>query len=456
MRVSFRGHACARIRESRSRVKLGITATTLWLLTTILAQPLLAAPGDLDPSFGVGGKLASDVSPGFEQLDDATLDADGRIVTVGQDIGLFAAVVARYLPDGTLDSSFSGDGVATLDDPFAPEVDSPGGVGIQASGRIIMGFTGGCPFSGLCWIIAGYEVDGDLDPTFGTNGLVSINPPGADAWLTDLVVDANDGITASGYARGGRDFAVARLDEAGFRDPTFGGTGLITTRFANWPWATADSVAIDSRDRVIVGGAVCRTLFGYRCAFAAARFQADGTLDRTFSDNGKTVVRFPHKLGAYARGVTVAPDDKVLLVGEVFVSRQSSSFGTVRLRTNGRSDSTFSLDGKVVTDFVAGRRDGASSIAMQDGRILVGGFAGGLFENGRFAIVRYVPTGRRDTTFGGDGRVTTRFDARAAPDRIEALLVQADGKVIAAGLASIGDFDHDWNELFGVARYLAS
>jgi hypothetical protein len=51
-------------------------------------------------------------------------------------------------------------------------------------------------------------------------------------------------------------------------------------------------------------------------------------------------------------------------------------------------------------------------------------------------------------------KVTTRFDPRALSDRIQELLVLSDGKLLAAGQASIGDFNHDWNVLFGLARYL--
>lgn len=420
------------------------------------AQPLWAAPGDLDPAFGTGGKVASDVSAGPEDLDDATLDPDGRVVAVGQDFGLFAATVVRYKPDGTLDLSFSGDGLATLDDPFGSEVDSPGGVSIQSTGRIVVGLTTGCPGQsfGLCWVVAGYEVDGDLDPTFGSNGLVALDFQGDEEWLLDLTLGPNDEIVLSGSARRGRRFAVARLSPDGEPDPSFGGDGKATARFAR-PWAQATSVAIDSAGRVIAAGAVCHDYLSARCLFAASRFRADGVLDTAFSGNGKVVFRFPNRARGYANAVAVRSDDTIVLAGEVARTLgRRSSFGIARLLVDGRLDSSFSRDGLIATDFFPERRDGALSVALQpDGKVVAAGFAGGFLVNGRFAVVRYWPRGSRDMSFGGDGKVTTRLDpAGDVSDRAEAVLVQSDGKLVVAGDATLGNF----NYVFGLVRYLGS
>jgi uncharacterized delta-60 repeat protein len=111
------------------------------------------------------------------------------------------------------------------------------------------------------------------------------------------------------------------------------------------------------------------------------------------------------------------------------------------LTAGGDLDTSFGDDGKVTTR-VTRQGNSATAVAIQpDGRIVVAGTSFG--ANGRFALARYRPNGGLDRTFGGDGRVTTNFTNGA--DAAHALAIQADGKIVVAG--SSGDDD------FAVARY---
>jgi len=118
------------------------------------------------------------------------------------------------------------------------------------------------------------------------------------------------------------------------------------------------------------------------------------------------------------------PDGKILVAGGN-VNAQVEDFCLARFDTNGRLDTTFGGgSGRVITDFTSLRWDEAHSIIVQkDGKILVGG-------SGAFALARYNPDGSLDTTFSGDGKVISDFGTE-----IESLFLQSDGKILAGGNA---------------------
>ena len=172
-------------------------------------------------------------------------------------------------------------------------------------------------------------------------------------------------------------------------------------------------------------------------------FGASGSLDPTFGTGGKVTTDFSAGEDA-ARAVVVQPDGKIVVAG-----RTSGDFALARYNSNGTLDSTFGTGGKVTTDF-AGGQDGAGGLALQpDGKIVVaGGAASGLHSD--FAIARYNANGTLDATFGNGGKVTTDFSG--SEDVAFGVVIQTDGKIVAAGAAShvvAGAVNTD----FGLARY---
>jgi len=143
----------------------------------------------------------------------------------------------------------------------------------------------------------------------------------------------------------------------------------------------------------------------------------------------------------YGRGVAIQADGKVVVAGE-----DGADFATVRYQTNGILDTSFDTDGKVTTNF--GNTDAAKSVIVQsDGKIIVGGSA---YDGSKynFALARYKSDGSLDTTFDSDGKVTTSFGSYDS--EVYAVIVQSDGKIVAAGYANNGT-DKD----FALARYNA-
>jgi uncharacterized delta-60 repeat protein len=132
--------------------------------------------------------------------------------------------------------------------------------------------------------------------------------------------------------------------------------------------------------------------------------------------------------------VAVQADGKILVAGTASGTGSfDSDFALARYNIDGSLDSSFGDDGRVTTDF-AGRVDRAFAVAVQaDGKIVVAGYSydSGIFDSSDFALVRYNTDGSLDTSFGGDGRVTSDFAGSA--DIANAVAVQADGKIVVAG-----------------------
>ena len=128
----------------------------------------------------------------------------------------------------------------------------------------------------------------------------------------------------------------------------------------------------------------------------------------------------------------------------------AKNFALARYNPNGSLDTTFSGDGKQTTDF--GGVDGANAVALQgDGKIVAAGFAAR--DRADFALARYSPNGSLDTTFSGDGKQTTNVgvvDSDGGSERGSGVALQGDGKIVAAGLGRGLSQTDD----FAVARYL--
>jgi uncharacterized delta-60 repeat protein len=267
---------------------------------------------------------------------------------------------------------------------------------------------------------------GDPDPSFGGDGLVTTNlTPGVDA-ARGVAVQADGKIVVAGRtAGGGGQFAVARYTVAGVLDTTFSGDGKVATNFTLQN-DEAFAVALEADGKIVVAGLAAHN--GGR--FALARYNADGTLDHGFSGDGRVVTDFTAGRLDVAHALAIQGDGKIVAAGEADV--HGGQFAVARYDTDGTLDTTFSGDGSAHTN-VSALFDQANGVAVQaDGRIVLAGFAGGA---GRFALVRFTTAGTLDPTFGGDGRVVP--DVRGFAN---AVAIQPNGKIVAAGGGMNGSF----------------
>jgi uncharacterized delta-60 repeat protein len=334
---------------------------------------------------------------------------------------------ARRRADGTLDTTFGDRGIVMTN--FTPENDVANGVAIQSDGKIVVAGQAG---NGPRFVLARYTSDGALDPSFGGDGKVSTSftTTGGDA-ATAVAIQADGKIVAGGIAHVNctcEKFALARYDSSGRLDTSFGGDGKATVHFKGGGELRAMAIGSDGRI-VVVGGGVPDV-----DRFEVARFNADGTLDSTFDGDGKVKTNMGEGEES-ATGVAIQPNGKVVVVGYTDLPHEAGDvgpgkFAVARYEADGTLDQMFGNNGRVTTVF---RTDAAArGVAIQsEGRIVVVGVVGG--AGGRFALARYERNGTLDATFGGDGKVTTNFSSDE--DGASAVAIQNDGKIVVGGHA---------------------
>ncbi len=352
--------------------------------------------GTLDTTFSVDGKVTLDI--GLNDFGSGiALQADGKILISGATHNDFASngdvALARYNANGSLDTSFSGDGIVTT--PIGG--DAVCRVTVQPDGRIVVG-----GFSNGDFAVARYTADGTLDTTFSGDGIVTTNIGGED-YGSGLALQTDGKILLAGSTWTGdsqANFALLRYNADGSLDTNFSGDGIVTTDINYRDQGLGMTVQADGK--ILVVGESDGD-------FAVVRYNADGSLDTSFSGDGKVTT----DIGDYDSGwsVTALSDGKILVAGYAYggidqpfhlqsdgmilVGDRSSDFALVRYNSDGTLDTTFDGDGKVTTDF--GGNDIIFSMAVQsDGKIVVSGTS-----NGDFALARYNTDGSLDTSFSG-------------------------------------------------------
>jgi uncharacterized delta-60 repeat protein len=377
--------------------------------------------GSLDTGFSGDGKQTTEFGSSGDRAHGVAIQADGKIVAVGESLGSsgFDFALARYNPNGSLDTSFSGDGKQTTDSGGS---EAASGVKLQSDGKIVAVGSDDADFA-----LARYNPNGSLDTTFSGDGKQTTDFGGSDG-ARGVALQADGKIVAVGIAGGnGSSFAVARYNPNGTLDATFSDDGKQTTSFGGY-FDGAAAVALQADGKIVAVGHAGAA----NGDFALTRYNPNGSLDTTFSGDGKQTTDFGNDDGA--RAVALQADGKIVVVG------RSADVALARYNPNGSLDTTFSGDGKQTID-LGGFGHGASAVALQaDGKIVVGGSACSSGVCGDFALARYNPNGSLDTTFSGDGKQTTNLGDAA--EGVTGVAIQGDGKIVAAGSGGpdFGDF----------------
>jgi len=350
--------------------------------------------GLLDPTFGSGGTAINSFGSGGQSITDVKVLPDGKLLTAGTvnfpNNSEFNA--ARYNADGTLDTSFGSGGLATVGFKHGGGVARAAAVQPGSGGKILL----------------------------------------------------------AGSAAGSRSaqFGVVRLNPNGTLDTTFGGKtggGTVTAG----PSASYNNVAYsmamlpDGSGKFVLAGLTTQVSNAVG-PISLARFNADGTLDTTFGNNGTVLSTVSGLAGGgspYRHFINVAVDTggRIMVAG---ISPNARHFLVARFTPNGSLDTSFGAAGTgVVTTDISGSGGGdyAFSLALEgDGKILVGGFSQPPNSWVATALVRYTPDGRLDTTFNGNGIVTAYSTTSSAPGffsfaEADGLVIQPDGKIVTAG-----------------------
>jgi uncharacterized delta-60 repeat protein/uncharacterized repeat protein (TIGR01451 family) len=396
-------------------------------LVVAMANPAAAPPGDLDTTFDGDGLVTTNFAAAAEARGLA-IQGDGKIVVAGRvdAPGSRDFALARYNADGSLDPAFDTDGKVTTD--FDAGLDFGYAVAIQADGKIVT--AGYADVSGTRdFALARYNPDGSLDTAFDTDGKVTTDFAGSADVAWGMAIQGDGKIVVAGLAdiSGTGDFALARYNPDGSLDTAFAGDGRVTTDFDAGSSDLAYAVALQSDGKIVAAGVA---VISGTNDFALARYNTDGSLDTTFDGDGLTTTDFGAGLDQ-ASAVAIQGDGKIVAVGRADIAG-AFDFPLARYNPDGSLDTSFDGDGKVTTDF-AGDIDLAYGVAIQgDGKIVAAGRAV-VSGNRRFALARYNADGSLDTIFSGDGKVTTDFAGSFA--QAYGVAIQGDRKIVAAGFA---------------------
>ena len=429
--------------RSRIAAFAGLLTTTV-----VVGSALAVTPGDLDAGFGSGGKVTTGIErSGSDEAQAVAVQTDGKIVAAGRSGDDFAVV--RYNANGSLDSSFGGDGIATVG--FGGEVADPRAVAIQANGKVVVAGSVFPPFQlggqePGDFALARFNANGSLDATFGGDGTQTTDfAAGSADGGEDVAIQADGRIVVAGFSApvdGPSDFAVARYNANGSLDATFSGDGKQTTDFVANSFDTGRGVAIQADGAIVLAGrSTDHETFE---DFALARYEADGDLDPTFSGDGKLLPG----IGGEASDVAIASAGAIVAAGMA----GDNDFAVARFEPDGDFDPSFGGGTEVTTDF--GGNERANAVAIQPGGeiVLAGGAgpSGSDFPAGDFALARYEADGDLDLTFSGDGIQTTDFGAGSAAGRDMAL--QSDGAIVVAGAVGFEPFSEAGSD-FVLTRY---
>lgn len=363
------------------------------------------APGSLDPSFSGSGVVTTAVGTSADQANALALQPDGKIIAAGFSQGStldFALV--RYSPDGSLDTGFGSGGKVTT--AVGASLTS---LALQPDGKIVAagrGWNG----SNYVFELARYLPNGSLDTSFGNGGIVVTAVPSADAGIFAVALQPDGKIVVAGDVYSVFDeFALARYEPNGSLDTSFGSGGTVETAFTSAN-AVASGLALQSNGKIVVAG--YSSPDPRHTSFALARFNPNGSLDTGFGSGGKLTTSIGGS-DDEAFAVALQPDGEIVVAGESYVSPQYR-FALARYKPDGSLDVSFGSGGTVTTAVAnASPGDYAYALALQpDGKIVAAGDAyGGLGYE--FALARYNANGSLDSSYGSGGKLTTTIGAGA-------------------------------------------
>lgn len=397
------------------------------------SEPVTAAftdSGALDAAFGAGGYCVHPFTPDVFHPGAIALGSNDQVAVAGNvSIDgmnvIFDMGVVSISPTGTLDAAFNGTGTVTQDAGIGGDFGNA--VAMQQDGKLLVASE--TQIGGLARVlVTRYHVDGSIDPTFGVNGnaQVPITRPASIAVQPDGGILIGDAFM----------FTLARLNSAGSIDLGFNGLGSVTIMdfLGSNNFGAVRGIAVQPDGKIVAAGFA--GIVGGGRAFALARFNPDGSLDPGFGGDGKVVTDLAFNNWEEIEDMALMPDGRIVATG---YAETAEGFVVARYEADGDPDPTFGGGDGIINHTVTGYYSRSKSIALRtDGRILLAGDSQDDLDpsNHDITLMQLLPGGALDGGFGSGGQVT--MDIGAMMQEITALVLQADGKALAAGYAKMG------------------
>ncbi|MFZ1798998.1 MAG: hypothetical protein WAU24_03970, partial [Chitinophagaceae bacterium] len=385
---------------------------------------MYAQPGTLDPTFGNGGiKIHKKISYGNKSL----IQPDGKIIMLSSE-----NVLDRFNPDGSYDDSFGINGRSEID--FNGKLSSSNNsFALQSDGKIVCNgeyySVDGKIFSGVFRC----NPDGTLDSSFGNNGMDSVHIDNLN-YPSGIVVQEDGKIVVAGDVRKSvydetRTF-IYRLMPDGGLDPTFGENGIVVNKHV-WDINSVDLI-IRPDGKLVIGSTY--DVFGLP-SYQLESFNSDGTVDESFGVHGIGKFTFGENQGnnwsSKMYAIVLEPNGEIVCAG-------TSGMGEVimavcRFNANGTVDETFGENGGIITPYNNIRTIKILGVTYQpDGKIVTCGYARiNSSTPDPLILARYLENGNLDTEFGENGITATTNDPSSLNGN--SVHVLSDGKILVTG-----------------------
>jgi len=432
--------------------------------------------GLVDRTFGLGGFFIPSIGQTDNQAYACALQPDGKIIAVGSSgngLGSNNFALVRCNTNGTADSSFgSGNGIVTTNlggtnnQAYACALQSDGKIVVAGSSNKRVGFSD--------FALVRYNANGTLDSLFGINGISVIPIIGPDGPTTNqayaCVVQPDGKIIVSGSSDKydtslfSDNFALIRYLFDGTIDSSFGldGNGIVVTSLTgrNDDTNQAYECLLQPDGKIIaVGYSTNQQVVPAVTSFALVRYFSNGMIDSSFGVHGNGIVT-TNLGGTDNFGYTgvLQSDGKIIVAGTTnkISGGLTHAFALVRYLPNGILDPSFGTNGIVVTDIATGltaNNQAYACIVQPDGKIIAAGWSnnqGIVVYN--FTLVRYNSDGTLDSTFGVNGMIATNLGGTYS--EAYACALQPDGKIVAVGSSNAKNGGVGTNYDFALIRYV--
>jgi uncharacterized delta-60 repeat protein len=398
---------------------------TLLAVLLLAIQFVYAQAGTLDSSFGFGGKVIQTFQDGFEKCYGVAVQRDNKIITVG-DGGDYASsgfLVLRFNESGIIDTSFNFDGRAIAD--FIYDWAEARAVAIQEDGKIVVtgiGFRDNFTDYDYNVLLARFNTNGNLDTSFGSNGLV-ITDFGGNESSRALAIQGDGKIIIAGNISG-QNFLTLRYNVNGTLDSSFGDKGKVITVFG---LAYANAIAIQKDGKIITAGSSSSSN-----SSIIVRYHSNGILDTSFGNAGILVNNYGYQNTIF-NSIAIEPNGFILAAGASGGGLGCSMF-IVRFNSFGDLDYHFGMNGKAIVDFDGFNSEATKVNLQKDSKIVLIGSTINAFASNKnnFAIVRLLQNGVTDSTFGVSGKTVTDFGEEYGETAFSGTLDRLE-RVIAGG-----------------------
>lgn len=334
----------------------------------------LTANGALDTSFNSpSGYVATNVGAGDSGIGFVRPQGDGRVLFAGtsytssNDTGS-GITVLRLTADGKPDTSFVGQNIYPL-----PQV-YPIALLLQPGGNIIV--VGQAISGGNTVYVARLKPNGQFDFTFGTNGSVTLTPPGSSTIWRSAAVASDGSIYTVGFHYDGSttSFISAKFTAQGVLDTSYGGSGYVIDNIESGDSGLTQA-AVQPDGKLVSAGPGHVPNGNGRDTLTVERHNLDGTLDNTFGSGGVLYDTLGAAWESWPSGLAIMPDGRIALIGSSHASVSAApTYSLVRLSANGTPDSSLGPYGARALALPSTTNVSMRSLALQpDGRIVFGG-----------------------------------------------------------------------------------